>query len=232
MLRNEISEFASSVSFNPGRKFVLLDEADNASHLFQPALRAFIEEYSSNCGFIMTANYPNKIIEPLRSRFVTINFSSDNEEKKELIKKAILRCIEILKNEKIEFEIDAIKQLVIQKWPDLRSVINLLQRFSVNGKIDMSVTHTTDSRLSTLLKSLKDKNFTDVRKWVSENSDVDFTQFIDDFYRKSKDFVEVHSIPQVVLTLANYDYKNSFVSNKELNMLAMLTEIMSEVDFK
>jgi replication factor C small subunit len=233
-LRNEIAEFASSISFSGGRKFVILDEADYLNpNSTQPSLRGFMEEFSANCGFILTCNYGNRIIDPIKSRCSVVEFHISKQDKLEIMKKYITRCTEILTQEKIDFDVKAVAALVKAKFPDFRRIINELQRYSATGKIDAGIlAGLKDGILEPLLLSLKDKQFTDMRKWVGENSDIDFSVFVDRLYEVLADRIESRCLPQLVLTLNEYDYKSAFVVNKELNTVAMLTEIMSGVQFK
>lgn len=231
-LRYEITEYASSVSFSSGRKFVILDESDNLNpNSFQPALRAFIEEFSSNCGFIMTANYPNKLIEPLRSRFSIVNFNTTQQENKLLIVKTIKRMFDVLKLENIEFDKENVKNLVMSGYPDIRSILNKLQRYSSSGKLIVTES-SFDSKIDSLIPFLKDKKFTEVRKWVSENTDIDISSFSSELYKKSKDVLKSECLPAIIILLAKYDYQSAFVVNKEINMMALLTEIMIEAKWQ
>jgi DNA polymerase III delta prime subunit len=233
VLRSKISQFASTVSFGDGIKVVILDEADglNAS-TFQPALRGFIEAFSENCRFILTCNYVNKLIEPIHSRCSIIDFKISKEEKQVLAGKFFKRATEILKLEGIEFDQKVVAEVVTKHFPDYRRVLNELQRYSVSGKIDSGilVNQTADS-FKDLVKLIKDKNFTEVRKWVGTN-DTDTIALFRDFYDYSNEYVEPASIPQLILILADYQYKASFVADQELNLMAALTEIMSSIQFK
>jgi DNA polymerase III delta prime subunit len=234
-LRTEIAAFATSVSLDGGRKYVIIDEADNATHGIQMALRGFVEEFSSNCGFILTCNYSNKIITPLReSRFSLIDFSIPREDKADLQKQVMLRMMAILKREHIEFEPKVLGEIIKKKFPDLRSILNELQRMSTAyGKIDSAaLTLIRSTNVTTLLPILKEKKFLDILKWTSENPDVDFTSLLDNLKIDLYPLIETASIPSVIMILNKYDYQNAFCTNKELNMTAMFTELMSEIKFK
>lgn len=233
ILRDQILKFASSVSFTEGRKFVVLDEADNLSQKAQEALRAFIEDFSSNCGFIMTCNYPQKLIEPLRKgRFIEVSLNYSKEEKVELLKQTIKRVIEILNIEKVKFEPVIIKNLVVKLYPDIRSILNKLQEHSVTGEINSEALNRDLSRFENLLKMVKDKKFNDMRKWVMDNEDVGFNEVVDSIYRNTTSLIEPQSIPVLIDIINEYDYRNSFVVNKEINLVAMLTKFMSDLKWK
>lgn len=235
-LRDKITEFASSVSFSSGRKIVILDEGDFLNPTStMPSLRAFTEEFSSNCIFIMTANYVNKIIPPLRSRFTQIDFSFTKEEKTILIQQTVKRFVEILQSEKVvvtKETVSTIAVIVKKYFPDIRSMLNIMQQYSVTGTLTTeSLSKLTDSKYEMLIEFVKNRKFQDMRKWVSENSDVDMAMLISDLYREFETKITGPSLPALILVLNKYDYQNSFVMNKELNIVACLTEIMTEVTF-
>jgi len=233
VLRVEIKNFASSVSFSGGRKYVIIDEADylNANSV-QPALRNFMEEYSSNCGFILTCNFLNKIIEPLHSRCSVIEFKLPKEEKTQIASDIYKRCKEILDSENIEYDNKVVAKVVTKFFPDHRRVLNELQRYSATGKIDAGIlTNFDDVSITSLVQSLKNKEFSVVRKWVSENVDSDCSHIIRKIYDSMNDHIKPQSIPQVVVTLADYQYKSAFVADQEINLMAMLTEIMVDCEF-
>jgi len=232
-LRNEIMQFASSVSLQGGRKYVILDEADylNANST-QPALRNFMEEYSANCGFILTCNFKNKIIEPLHSRCSVIDFKIQKEDKPLIAKEVFLRIKHILTTENVEFEVPAVAEVVKQHFPDTRRILNELQRYSATGKIDSGILiNFSNENFNNLVKNLKDKNFTEVRKWLAENSDMDSSVIFRKIYDSCSEFMPSSSIPQLILILADYQYKAAFVADPEINMTACLTEIMINCEF-
>jgi DNA polymerase III delta prime subunit len=234
VLRTKIKSFASSVSLTDARKVVILDEADylNANST-QPALRGFIEEFSNNCRFIFTCNFKNRIIEPLHSRCAVIEFKVPGPEKPAVAAAFFKRVINILNNEKIEFDQKAVASLIERHFPDFRRVLNELQRYSVSGKIDSGVLiNMTDESYKTLFGHLKDKNFTEVRKWIAKNSDVETTQLFSEFFNKAIEHMEAQSLPQLVLILADYQYKAAFVADSELNKIAAMTEIMVQCKWK
>ncbi len=234
-LRNQIAEYASSVSFGGGRKFVILDEADGLNPITQPALKAFMEEVSSNCGFILTANHINKIIPPLRSRCLELPFIFNKDDKHALMKGSIIRILEILKNENIPIDLEAkqvVAALVKRGYPDIRNILNLLQRYTVSGKLDTGIlTKYSEMQISTLIDFLKTKNFKEVRAWVSENSDMDIATLVSELDRELSPKLMPQSTPAMILVLNKYDYQAAFVSNRELNIMAMMTELMAEVAF-
>lgn len=233
VLRTKIKGFASSISLTDAKKVVILDEADYLNpNSTQPALRSFIEEFSDNCRFILTCNFKNRIIEPLHSRCAVIDFKITGKEKVAIAGAFFKRVINILKQEGVDYDQKVVAELVQKHFPDYRRVINELQRYSVSGKIDSGILVNLGSEsYKQLYKQMKDKNFTEVRKWVGLNCDGDTTQIFRELYDSSNTFMEASSIPQLVLILADYQYKASFVSDHELNLMACLTEIMSGCKF-
>lgn len=234
ILRNKIKNFASSVSLTDAKKVVILDEADylNANST-QPALRGFIEEFSNNCRFIFTCNFKNRIIEPLHSRCAVVEFKVENKDKPKIAAAFYRRVMDILSHEKIEADSKVVAEVITKYFPDYRRVLNELQRYSVSGKIDSGLlVNVGEASYSELIKHLKNKSFNEVRKWVGKNSDADTTEVFRTLYDKSNDIIEPASIPQLVLILAEYQYKAAFVADKEINIMAALTEVMSGVKFK
>lgn len=234
ILRNKIKNFASSVSLTDAKKVVILDEADylNANST-QPALRAFIEEFSNNCRFIFTCNFKNRIIEPLHSRCSVVEFKVEGKEKEKIAANFYKRVQKILDEEGIEYSSQVIAELIIKYFPDYRRVLNELQRYSVSGKIDAGLlVNLSDESYTELVKNLKAKNFTEVRKWVGKNSDTESTELFRQLYDKAVDYLEQSSIPQLVLILAEYQYRAAFVADREINTMAALTEMMGQLKFK
>ena len=234
VLRNELRNFASSVSLAGGRKYVILDEADylNANSV-QPALRNFMEEYSRNCGFILTCNFVNKIIQPLHSRCSVVEFKISNSDKPQMAKEFFMRVKGILDNENIQYEPKVVAEVIKKHFPDNRRVLNELQRYSATGTIDTGILATfTDSNMSVLIDALKNKEFSVVRKWVAQNVDGEVTPLFRKIYDTMSDFVAPQSVPQVVVTMADYQYKSAFVADQEINFMAFLTELMVEVEWK
>lgn len=232
-LRNEILQFASTVSFFGGRKYVILDEADylNANST-QPALRNFMEEFSSNCGFILTCNFVNRIIDPLHSRCSVINFSISKNELPKLAAGFFKRVVNILNTEKVNFDKAVVAELINKHVPDWRRVLNELQRYSHNGKIDAGIfVNLGEESFKSLIGYLKTKNFTEMRKWVAENADSDSSSLFRKLYDTAYIHVKPDSIPQLILILADYQYKAAFVADNEINITAALTQIMVDVEF-
>lgn len=233
-LRNKIKQFASSISLQGGYKVVILDEADYLnSQSTQPALRGFIEEFSANCRFILTCNFKNRIIEPLHSRCTTIEFNIPKKESAKLCLNFLQRCKTILTTENIQYEEKVLAELIMKHMPDWRKVLNELQRYSSSGVIDTGIlVSLSEISLNDLMIHLKQKNFKDMRQWVANNIDSEPAAIYRKIYDNMTDYIEPSSIPQTVLILADYQYKNSFVADHELNTVACLTEIMAGVQFK
>ena len=210
--RVKIKNYASSMSFTGGRKVIIIDEADYLNpNSTQPALRSAIEEFASNCSFIFTCNYKNRIIEPLHSRMAVIEFGLKNGEKMKMATEFLKKTEFILQTEKIEFDKKVVAELVTKHFPDFRRVINELQRYSQLGKIDVGVlAQVADISTTEIVKYIKDKDFGAVRKWVATN-EIDPTTFFRKLYDNLYDFLKPHSIPQVILILADYQYKQAFV---------------------
>ena len=233
-LRNDIKQFASSVSFSGGRKYVILDEADYLNpQSTQPALRNFMEEFSKNCGFILTCNFKNRIIEPLHSRCSVIDFKIPKEESPILASNFMSRVFSILKNENVDYVEEVVAQFITKHFPDWRRVINELQRYSVHGTIDTGILSSiSDDSFKTRIQLLKTKNFTEVRKWVGLNIDNEPSLFFRKLYDNLGQYMKPKSIPQVVLVLADYQYKSAFVADQEINFVACLTQIMVEAEWQ
>jgi DNA polymerase III delta prime subunit len=234
VLRTKIKSFASTVSLTDSKKVIILDEADYLNpNSTQPALRAFIEEFSNNCRFIFTCNYKNRIIEPLHSRCSVIDFKIENTEKQEIAASFFKRTMNILTQENIVADQKVVAELVTKHFPDWRRVLNELQRYSVSGKIDSGIlVNMTEDSFKDLLKNMKDKNFTEVRKWVAKNGDSETINIFRQLYDTASVNLEPASIPQLVLILADYQYKAAFVADHELNLMAALTEVMSSCKMK
>ena len=232
-LRTKIKQFASSVSLHGGFKVVILDEADYLNpQSTQPALRGFIEEFSNNCRFILTCNFKNRIIEPLHSRCGVYEFNTSKKSMAELCQSFMARCKTILDNESIEHDDKAIAELILKFAPDWRRVLNELQRYSINGRIDSGIINgLRDKNYDDLFSHLKNKNFKGMRSWVVNNIDTDASAIFRAIYDRMSDKVAPQSIPSLILLLADYQYKNAFVADHELNVVACLTEVMSDVQF-
>ena len=233
-LRTKIKQFASSVSLQGGYKVVILDEADYLNpQSTQPALRGFIEEFSKNCRFILTCNFKNRIIEPLHSRCGVYEFNTSKKSMIELCESFMDRCKTILKEEGISYDEPVLAELIMKFAPDWRRVLGELQRHSSGGvRIDSSIlVNLNDKNFDDLFTHLKNKDFKKMRAWVVNNIDTDASAIFRAIYDRMNDKVSPQSIPQVVLILAEYQYKNAFVADHELNVVACLTEVMANVQF-
>lgn len=232
-LRTDISQFASSMSLMGGRKYVILDEADYLNpNSTQPALRNFMEEFSKNCGFILTCNFKNKIIEPLHSRCTVIDFKIPNNEKAKMASQFMKRCKGILEVEGVEFSDAVLAELINKYFPDWRRVLNELQRYSATGKIDSGIlTNLGDESFKQLFEFLKVKSFSNMRKWVGENSDIETSVLFRKIYDTASQYIKPASIPQLVLIIGDYQFKAAFVADPEINIVACLTMIMTECEF-
>ena len=231
-LRGKIKQFASTISLQGGQKVVILDEADYLNpQSTQPALRGFIEEYSTNCRFILTCNFKNRIIDPLHSRCSIYEFNIGNKSK---MAGAFMQRLQfILDSENITYENQVLAELIMKYIPDWRRVINECQRYGMSGTIDTGILVTlSESSVKGLMSDLKDKNFKGMRKWVTDNMDVESAKIFRMVYDNMISYVEASSVPQLVLILADYSYKDSFVADHELNVVACMTEIMSQIKFK
>ena len=230
-LRGKIKQFASTVSLQGGVKVVILDEADylNAQST-QPALRGFIEEFSSNCRFILTCNFKNRIIEPLHSRCGVYEFNTSKKNTAVLMQQMFERACTILDSEGVEYDKKDLLPIVSKHAPDWRRVLNELQRRSVLGFAAGSTSDMGGS-IEDLVKTLKDKNFKEMRKWVVNNIDTDASAIFRGLYDNANNSIEPQSVPQLILILADYQYKHAFVADHELNVVACLTEVMANVKF-
>jgi len=233
-LRNEIQNFASSVSFAGGRKYVIIDEADYMNpNSIQPALRSFMEEYSKNCGFILTCNFKNKIITPLHSRSTVIGFAINRADRAKMATDFMQRAETILKSEGVKYDKSVLAQVITKHFPDYRRILNELQRYGSTGSIDAGIlVNWSDENLKSLMKVLKSKDFEGMRLWVSENKDVEPATLFREIFTKCSEYVKPNAIPGVVVTLGEYQYKHAFVADPEINIVACLTEIMVQAEFK
>jgi len=233
-LRNKIQNFASTTSLSGGKKVVILDEADYLNpQSTQPALRSFIEEYHNNCRFILTCNFKNKIISPLHSRFSNIEFKIDSKDKPKLASKLFERAIYILKEHNVSYEEKVVAELIKKYFPDFRKLINELQRFSTAGSINAgALVSISNENFKTLMTHLKNKEFSEMRKWVINNLDNDPEVLFRSIYENLYQTLQPETIPHAVLIIADYQYKSGFVANHEINFVACLTELMSQVKFK
>ena len=233
-LRTKIRTFASTVSISGNKKVVILDEFDysNAQSI-QPALRGAIEEFADNCRFIITCNYKNRIISPIHSRCTNIEFVIPTEEKPALAAQFMSRVQNILDIEGIPYEDAILAQLITKYFPDFRRVLNELQRYSVAGIIDVGIlSQIGEVQVKELVSAMKEKNFTEARKWVVSNLDNSQTELFRKIYDGLYDYVQSSSIPQAILILADYQYKSAFVADQEINLTACVVELMMECEFK
>ena len=233
-LRYDISTYASAVSLSGGRKYVIFDEADylNAANV-QPALRNFIEEYSSNCGFIFTCNFKNRIIQPLRSRLSEVDFSIETSDRPKLAMQFMKRVETILGMENVDYDKAVIAKVIQKHFPDFRRVLTELQSYAASGRIDEGIfVNLKQESLDEVFRLLKTKDFTNMRKWVANNSDQDMNEMFRRIYDMASDKVEMRSLPGFIVTMADYMYKANFVADLEVNMVAFLTEVMMESDFQ
>lgn len=233
VFRNKIKTYASSMSFSGGRKVIIIDEADYLNpNSTQPALRNAIEEFSDNCSFIFTCNFKQRIIDPLHSRCAVIDFALKGSEKTQMAGQFFKRLQSILKNENVEYDDKVLVELVKKHFPDFRRTINELQRYSKFGKIDVNIlTQIGDVAITEIVKFLKEKDFRSIRSWVASN-DVDPTTLYRKLYDALYEVLQPQSIPQAVIILADYQYKQAFVADQEINTVACLTELMVSVEFK
>jgi DNA polymerase III delta prime subunit len=234
VLRTKIKQFASTVSFTSSRKMVILDEADYLNpQSTQPAMRGFIEEFAGNCGFIFTCNFKNRIIEPIHSRCSVFDFKITNGDKAKLASRFMKRAMDILEEENVKYDKKVVAELITKHFPDYRRVLNELQRYSVSGTIDTGVlVQIADINLGELMAALKDKNFKEMRSWVALNVDNDPQKIYRKIYDTLYDYLKASAIPQTVITLADYQYKSAFAADQELNLVACLTELMVEGEWK
>lgn len=233
-LRNDIRSFAATVSFGGGRKYVILDESDylNANST-QPALRNFMEEFSSNCGFILTCNFINRIIDPLHSRCSVIEFKIGAKEKATLAKEFLSRACGILDQENVTYDKKVLAEVIMKHFPDWRRVLNELQRYAASGNIDSGILASVDNvEIKELVKYLKAREFENMRKWVGQNASMDVNVLFRKLYDASSAILKPETIPALVLALADYQYKAAFVVDQEINMAACMTQIMMDCEFK
>jgi len=234
-VRNTAKNFASTVSLSSTarHKVIIIDEADNTTNDVQLLLRAFIEEFHGNCRFIFTCNFKNKILEPLHSRTTVVEFGINGKQKPAIAAAFFKRIQEILDTESIEYDNKVLVELINKHFPDWRRVLNECQRYAASGKIDSGILATfSDVKVNDLVKKLKEKDYPEVRKWVVNNLDNDTSVLLRRIYDACYDSMVPSSIPSAVLCLARYQYQMAFVADQEINMLACLTEIMVECEFK
>jgi DNA polymerase III delta prime subunit len=233
-LRTKMTQFCSTISLSGGgRKVVIIDEADYMNpDSVQPAMRGFIERFAENCSFIFTCNFKNRIIEPIHSRCAVIDFGLKKDEKPDIASQFMVRCGDILAEESVEHNKKVVAELINKHFPDFRRIINELQRYSTSGEIDSGVLAIIgELNLNQLISALRNKNFHDMRQWVSSNVDNDPTTIYRKIYDKLYEVLEKSSIPSAVLIIADYQYKSAFVADQEVNLVACLVELMAECEF-
>jgi DNA polymerase III delta prime subunit len=232
VFRTKIKDFASSMSFTGGRKVIIIDEADYLNpNSTQPALRNAMEEFASNCSFIFTCNFKNRIIDPLHSRCAVVDFTLKNDEKTKMAGQFFKRIQSILQSENVEYEDKVIAELIKKHFPDFRRILNELQRYSQFGKIDVGIlAQIGDISIAEITKHLKNKDFGAIRKWVA-TADFDAATLYRKLYDSLYEVLQPQSIPQAVIILADYQYKQAFVADAEINTVACLTELMVSVEF-
>ncbi len=232
-LRTTVVNYASTVSLSGGKKVIIIDEADYMNKdSVQPALRGVIEEFSKNCRFIFTCNFKNRIIPALHSRCSVVDFKIDKQDKPAIAGEMLRMVKKILDKEGVKHEEVVLADLVLKHFPDFRRVINELQKYSLNGVIDEGILkQSSDENFDELFNALRGKNFSVMRKWVAQNIDNDHVRLYRQIYDTLNDRFEKKSIPQAVLTIADYSYKSAFVADQEVNMVACLTEMMMESEF-
>jgi len=234
-VRNQAKTFASTVSLTSQsrHKVLIIDEADNTTPDVQLLLRASIEEFQKNCRFIFTCNFKNKIIEPLHSRTTVIDFNVRGKSKQTLAAQFFERCRDILSREEVRFNDKVVVQVIQKYFPDFRRTLNELQRYSSTGAIDTGILATLgDAKIDSLVDHLRNKKFNDVKKWVQQNLDSDPTSIMRKIYDSLSNLMEGPSVAAAVLIIAEYQYKSAFVVDQEINLLACLTQLMVECEFK
>ena len=234
ILRTKIKNFASTSSLEGGRKYLILDESDYLNpQSTQPALRGFMEEFHKNCGFILTCNYKNRLIQPLHSRCSGVDFKIPKEERPQLATAFFKRVKSILEQEGIKHDDKVILELITKYFPDWRRTLNELQKYSVSGQIDSGIlVNLSEVSINELMDALKKKEFTIVRKWIVNNLDNDPNRMYRLVYDSLYDYLDGSTIPHAVLIIGKYSYQSAFVADQEINMLACMTELMSTVKFK
>ena len=232
-LRYEIQGFASSVSFSGGRKYVILDEADYLTSKTQPALRNFMEEYAKNCGFILTCNYKNRIIEPLHSRCSTVDFKVGKKDFPKLASQFLKRVVKILETENVKYDKAAVAEVIQLYFPDSRKILNELQRYSATGEINSGILASVKGVVfEELIGLMKEKNFTQMRKWVGSNVDFSAYDLYRKFYDEASNIVTQQTIPVLVMLIGKYQYQAAFATDPEINFMAFLVEMLIDCELK
>lgn len=231
-LRTKIRQYASTVSLSGNGKVIILDEFDYATNGIQTGLRGAIEEFASNCRFILTCNYKNRVIDPLHSRCTGIDFTVPNNEKAQIASSILKRIEHILKEENVPYELPVLVNLVKKYFPDIRRTINELQKYSSSGKIDVGVlSQGSTESCKELITYMKSKDFTSCRKWVMQNIDLNTADFFKRLYNELYTSLKQSSIPQAILIVAEYQYKSAFAADQEINTMAMVVQLMMDCEF-
>ena len=231
--RYKVASFASSISFQGGRKYVIVDEADDMPVGAQMGFRSFQETFNENCGFIFTCNYPKRILKELHSRFATIDFSLEPEERTSMASQYMKRLVWILDQQNVTYDKKILAEIIMKYFPDFRKVLSEIQAY-VNGNnrhVDIGIMR-SKTNMDELFKILKDKNFDGMRKWVSEHADQDANLIFRELFNEGAKHAVKSSLPSLMIQLGEYQYKHSFVADPEINLVALLTELMYEVEFK
>jgi len=228
----DVKNYATSMSFSGGKKVVIIDEADNLTADAQKALRGIIEEVSINCSFIFTCNFKNRIMDAIHSRCSVIDFKA-NGSKAKMASQFFKRVEHILETEGVKYDKEVVAAVITKHFPDNRRILNELQRYSIGGTIDKGIlASVSDVQLTELVKSLKSKDFANCRKWVTSNLDNDPARIFRTLYDRLYEVLKPNSVPPMVLVLAKYQYQAAFVADAEINLIACLTEIMVDCEFK
>ena len=234
-LRTKITGFASTVSLsdNDSRKIIIMDEADSMTPDLQSGMRAAIEEFSGNCGFIFTCNFPSKIIEPIHSRCISIDFKVKDKEQPQMMGQFMKRVQTILKTENVEYDNAVLATLIKTYFPDFRRTLNELQRYAVGGTIDSGIlANISEVKLDTVITFLKNKDFKSMREWVGTNSDmIDSAEMFSKLYKSAENYLAPSSVPQAIILIGEYSYKSMVVADQEINIAACLTELMASCEF-
>jgi DNA polymerase III delta prime subunit len=230
MVRNTISDFASSVSLEGKKKALILDEADHLTNIAQGALRGVIEEFPDT-RFILTCNFKNKIIDPIHSRLSLVDFTIQKSETAELLKATLKRSIEILKKEEIEYDGKVVFELVKRYYPDIRKLLNDLQKYGTGGKIDIGIL-SQSANYDQLVSLIKNQEFGEARKWVAENPNIDPPTLFHTLYEKLYNEIDPKFVPQCVTLIAQYQYYSAMVADQEINTMALIADIMMSIQFK
>lgn len=228
--RNKVANFATAISIDGKRKCIILDEIDNLTHDVQSLLRGFIEKFSSNCSFIATCNFQNRLMEPILSRFSVVDFAISADEKEDVLKRTIFRIKTILDSEGVKYDIRCIAKLIGKFYPDFRRILNDLQRYSVGGEIDSGIFASASDDYDTLIGYLKDRRWNDMRKWVAMQSGLDMSSICRTLYNRATEFMKQESLPTFTILSSEYQYKAAFVVDKEIHVVAFLTQVISNCE--